>query len=304
MTPPDWRQLSLLSAEHTPEQLEEALLAVGALAVTLTDEGDDPLLEPPPGTTPLWPHTRVTGLFAADRDLAEVEHQLRQQLDAAPLLLLEHHVLEERDWVRAWLDDFKPMRFGDRLWVCPSTLTPPDPQAVNLRLDPGLAFGTGTHPTTALCLTWLDSAPVAQQRVLDYGCGSGILAIAAALLGAQQVQVVDIDPQALLACAQNAEHNQVAGRLSAVDADTLDQDSVDILLANILAAPLIALAPRFTGWLAPGGWLVLSGILPSQAAAVQSAYTPTVRFAPVQEQDGWVVLVGRKAAPATSAIPR
>jgi len=297
VTSSDWQQLSVTSAGQAPELFEEALLAVGALAVTLTDDGDHPLLEPPPGATPLWPHTRVTGLFAADTDMAGVERQLRQHLDADTPLMLERQGLEERDWVRAWLDDFKPMRFGRRLWVCPSTLTPPDPQAVNLRLDPGLAFGTGTHPTTALCLTWLDSAPVAQQRVLDYGCGSGILAIAAALLGAECVQVVDIDPQALLACSQNAEHNQVAGRVTAVDPDTFTPGSVDILLANILSAPLIKLAPCLSSWLAPGGWLVLSGILQSQATAVQTAYAAAVRFEPVQEQDGWVLLVGRKTMP-------
>jgi ribosomal protein L11 methyltransferase len=297
VTSTHWHQLSVLSIEPTPELCEEALLAVGAIAVTLTDDGDHPLLEPPPGTTPLWPHTRVTGLFAADTDMKDVERQLRQQLGINTPRVLERQALEERDWVRAWLDDFKPMQFGQRLWVCPSTLPPPDPQAVNLRLDPGLAFGTGTHPTTALCLTWLDSAPVAQQRVLDYGCGSGILAIAAALLGAEQVQVVDIDPQALLACAQNAAHNQVAERITAVDPDTLALGSVDTLLANILAAPLVTLAPRLSSLLTPGGWLVLSGILQSQAAAVQAAYAADITFESVQEQDGWVLLVGRKTMP-------
>ncbi|NJN47887.1 MAG: 50S ribosomal protein L11 methyltransferase, partial [Candidatus Competibacteraceae bacterium] len=183
-----WLQLTMDAVRHSPEQLEEALLQAGALAVTLQDAGEQPVLEPAPGETPLWPQTRVTGLFATETDMAQIGQRLRQLLgDSESTLTTELDRLAERDWTRAWLDDFRPLRFGNTLWVCPHEQTPPDPSAVIVYLDPGLAFGTGTHPTTALCLSWLDSAELKGKTVIDYGCGSGILAIAAAKLGAHRV---------------------------------------------------------------------------------------------------------------------
>jgi ribosomal protein L11 methyltransferase len=286
-----WLQLTLEALDHAPEQLEDALLLAGALAVTLEDAGDQPVLEPAPGETPLWVHTRVTGLFDAQTDIEVIKGQLRRFLRTATLPECRLAVLEERDWVRAWMEHFQPMRFGQRLWVCPSSQTPPDPAAVNVYLDPGLAFGTGTHPTTALCLEWLDGANLTDLTVLDYGCGSGILAIAAARLGARRVWAVDIDPQALLASDSNASENQVEDRLElAAPAELSELLQVDILLANILAGALVRLAPEFSRRVKPGGHLVLSGILEDHAEAVRIAFSRDFSFAPPRRREDWVLL--------------
>jgi ribosomal protein L11 methyltransferase len=293
-----WLQLTLEAIEHSPEQLEDALLQAGALAVTLADAGDRPVLEPAPGETPLWTRTRVTGLFDAQTDIEVVKGQLRRVLRAPFLPECRLTTLEERDWVRAWMDNFHPMRFGRRLWVCPTRQTPPDLEAVNVRLDPGLAFGTGTHPTTALCLEWLDSADPSGQTVLDYGCGSGILAIAAAKLGAKRVWAVDIDPQALLASDDNAAENEVEDRIELAGPMALPADlRVDILLANILAGVLVRLAPEFARRVNPGGRLVLSGILEQHADAVRAAFDRDFSFGPDRQREGWMLLAGvRRAA--------
>ncbi len=293
-----WLQLSLQAIDHTVEQLEDALLQVGALAVTLQDAGDQPLLEPGPGETPLWTQTCVTGLFDAQTDIEVVKRQLQRVLHAPILPECAWVELEERDWVRAWMEHFHPMRFGQRLWICPTAQTPPQPEAVNIRLDPGLAFGTGTHPTTALCLEWLDAADLAGQTVLDYGCGSGILAIAAAKLGARRVWAVDIDPQALLASDDNAAENQVEDRLELVSPAGLPEAlTVDVLIANILAGVLVRLAAEFTRRVKPGGRLVLSGILESHADAVQAAFAKAFTFSAPRLREDWVLLDGvRKLA--------
>ena len=288
-----WLQLTLEAIAHSPEQLEDALLQAGALAVTLEDAGNQPVLEPAPGETPLWARTRVTGLFDAQTDIEVIKGQLRRFLRASPLSECRLTALEERDWVRAWMDHFHPMRFGQRLWVCPTGQTPPDPQAVNIRLDPGLAFGTGTHPTTALCLEWLDGADLTEKSVLDYGCGSGILAIAAAKLGARRVWAVDIDPQALLASDDNASENEVEDHIELTSPAGLPEGlRVDILLANILAGVLVRLAPTFGQRVKPGGRLVLSGILESHADAVQTAFSRDFTFGPHQQREDWVLLAG------------
>ncbi|MCC8999099.1 MAG: 50S ribosomal protein L11 methyltransferase [Candidatus Contendobacter sp.] len=288
-----WLQLTLEALDHSPEQLEDALLYAGALAVTLEDAGDQPVLEPAPGETPLWAHTRITGLFDAQTDIEVVKRLLRRFLHTPELPECRLTALEERDWVRAWMDNFHPMRFGQRLWICPSCQTPPDPTAVNIRLDPGLAFGTGTHPTTALCLEWLDGADLADKTVLDYGCGSGILAIAAARLGAKRVWAVDIDPQALLASDSNASENEVEDRIELADPAELPAAfSVDILLANILAGVLVRLAPEFGRRVKPNGRLVLSGILESHADVVQAVFSREFSFGPCQRREDWVLLEG------------
>lgn len=290
-----WLQLSLQAIHHSTEQLEDALLQVGALAVTLQDAGDQPVLEPAPGETPLWTQTCVTGLFDAQTDIEVVKRQLQRVLHAPILPECRLTELEERDWVRTWMDDFHPMRFGQRLWICPTAQTPPDPNAVNIRLDPGLAFGTGTHPTTALCLEWLDGAELVGQTVLDYGCGSGILAIAAAKLGAQRVWAVDIDPQALLASDDNAAENAVEDRLELSSPASLPAVlTVNVLLANILAGVLVRLAPELTRRVRPGGWLVLSGILEGHAEAVQAAFARDFIFSPPKLREDWVLLVGQR----------
>ena len=288
-----WLQLTLEAIDHSSEQLEDALLRAGALAVTLEDAGDQPVLEPALEETPLWPHTRVTGLFDAQTDIEVVKNRLRCFLRAAHLPECRLTALEERDWVRAWMDHFHPMRFGRRLWVCPTGQTPPDPQAVNIRLDPGLAFGTGTHPTTALCLEWLDGADLSGKTVLDYGCGSGILAIAAAKLGARRAWAVDIDPQALLASDDNAAENGVEDRIELASPAELPMDlQVDVLLANILAGVLVRLAPELGRRVQPGGRLALSGILEAHADAVQAAFSRDFTFDLRQRHEDWVLLAG------------
>lgn len=285
-----WLQLTLESSHHSPEQLEDALLQAGTLAITLQDAADQPVLEPLPGETPLWPQVRVTGLFAAQTDPHTIKAILLQILGNKDFPACRVESLEERDWVRAWLDDFHPMRFGRRLWVCPTDSPLPQPEAVMVWLDPGLAFGTGTHLTTALCLEWLDGAELDGKTVIDYGCGSGILAIAAARLGARRVWAVDIDPQALLATECNAVRNQVREILTLESPAALPTTPVDILLANILAGPLIELAPRFGALVRPQGQLVLSGILAEQAEQVQAAYIQWFDFGMARQREAWVLL--------------
>ncbi|MFO1371872.1 MAG: 50S ribosomal protein L11 methyltransferase [Candidatus Competibacteraceae bacterium] len=292
-----WLQLTLAAIDHSPEQLEDALLQAGALAVTLEDAGDQPVLEPAPGEMPLWPQTFVTGLFDAQTDIEVVKKQMQRFLHMSALPESCLTKLDDRDWVRAWMDNFHPMRFGQRLWVCPTHQTPPDPAAVAIQLDPGLAFGTGTHPSTALCLEWLDGTDLAGKTVLDYGCGSGILAIAAAKLGAQRVWAVDIDPQALLASDDNADQNGVEDRIELARPTNLPAAlAVDILLANILAGVLVQLAPELSRRVKPGGRLVLSGILEQHAELVQAAFLHKFTFGSLRQREDWVLLDGVRRA--------
>ncbi len=294
-----WLQLRLDTDPAAAARLEDALLAAGAVAVTLEDtlgdKTDGPVLEPGVGETPLWRQTRLTGLFPADADMDAVVAGLDAGLTGAAAPRVE--ILEDKDWTREWMQHYRPMQFGPRFWVCPSWLEPPDPDAVNLLLDPGLAFGTGTHPTTALCLGQLAGAVGEGARVVDYGCGSGILAVAAAKLGAGPVLCVDNDPQALAATADNATRNGVP-----LDGLTValpgDYDSApwagrcDLVVANILAGPLLELAPVIAGFLRPGGVLLLSGLLASQAGALIDGYAARLSLAVAGEQAGWVVLRG------------
>lgn len=308
-------QLILPIGAADPAPYEDALLAAGASSITLEDEGDDPVLEPLPGTTPLWPRVRLKALFDHAADPEELLRILNAAVGgtlARALSGASFETLADRAWEREWLKDFKPMRFGQRLWICPGGQQPDteqlrgSPTPVLIELDPGLAFGTGTHPTTALCLEWLDAAPIAGKRVIDYGCGSGILAIAAAMLGASELLAIDIDPQALLATHDNAERNGVAQRIKArlVDApaDASDHAPADILLANILAGPLESLAPTFAARVHVGGRLVLSGILRNQAEAVASRYAPWFDIGPVVVRDDWARLDGvRRSTPSLSS---
>lgn len=267
------------------ECVEVALNAAGALSVTCCDAADHPLCESDAQHPPLWPHTQVRALFPIATDAGAVRAVLVAALGRLP----PHRCtpLADRDWEREWLRDFKPMRFGRRVWIVPSTYALPDPRAINVRLDPGLAFGTGTHPTTALCLEWLDAAVLAGKTVVDYGCGSGILAIAAGLLGATHVHAVDNDPQALTATRENACRNRVEARIEVGLPENLPAAPADVVLANILAAPLIELAPRFAASVKAGGELVLSGILSDQDNEVHAAYAPWFRFGPGAQREGW-----------------
>lgn len=291
-----WIELSLeIPQGDDPQAYEDALLSSGALSVTLSDAADTPVLEPGPGETPLWPATRITGLFPAQTSTAEVERALTARLGRP--VSVRANPLEDRDWSRAWMDGFRPMAFGRRLWVVPHGFEPPDPGAVNLRLDPGLAFGTGTHPTTALCLEWLNGHPPEGLEVIDYGCGSGILAVAAALLGARQVRATDNDPQALLATRDNAARNGVQDRIVAVPPAALAPAPADVLVANILARPLLELAPQLAARVRPGGRIVLSGVLQEQVSQLTRAYEPWFEMGPPASREDWARLEGvRKSA--------
>jgi ribosomal protein L11 methyltransferase len=288
-------EIALTLAGTDPAPVEAALFATGALSVTLRDAGDAPILEPAPGSTPLWPSVRVSALYAAGTELRALTLALRERL-GQPALELAATTLEDRVWEREWLKDFRPMRFGRRLWICPGGQPPPPGAEAPciVWLDPGLAFGTGTHPTTALCLEWLDGAALAGRDVLDVGCGSGVLAIAALRLGARSATAVDIDPQALIATADNAARNGIGAELAVRAADDGWGGPCDVLLANILAEPLIELAPRFAAATRRGAALVLAGLLVGQADAVTAACRPWFDMAPARERDGWAGLVGRR----------
>lgn len=292
----DWQELHFTARKPDVEPLEGWLFEQGALSVTLEDDADQPLLEPGPGETPLWDLVRVTALFEGARDLAPLlaavpdEWILEGPAAAVPLA--------DREWTRVWEAQFHPMQMGERLWICPSWTPPPEPDAVNILLDPGLAFGTGTHPTTAMCLRALDAGLTSPLRVVDYGCGSGILGIAAARLGAGLVLGVDNDPQAILASAANAARNDVATtQFSAVlpDDALIEQwaGSAEWVIANILAGPLLALKPTLQGLLAPRGQLTLAGLLEKQVKEVIEAYAPEVLLAVVDQREEWVLLSGR-----------
>lgn len=280
-----------------PESVEAIFLRHGAHSVSFSDAGDKPVLEPAPGETPLWNDTRITGLFGADTDLRSLEIDLKDSL--ALEQLPEHRVeaLEDRDWEREWLKDFGPMRFGKRLWICPADTTA-DEGAVVVRLDPGLAFGTGTHATTAMCLEWLDGTDLEGRTLLDYGCGSGVLAIAALRLGCRQAHAMDIDVQAVTATGHNAAHNNVGDRLTVTASADEIEGQFDVVVANILAGPLAKLAASIAQHVKTGGLLTLSGILSEQIDDVLEAYASWVDFEEpeLRSQSGqtWTRLTGRK----------
>jgi ribosomal protein L11 methyltransferase len=293
-----WVQLHISTDPDNAEILESLLMELGAVSVTLEDDEDQPLYEPDMGTTPLWMSTRVSGMFEARTNLQQIREALAEQyhqLTQQPLGPVEVEVVEDKDWTRAWMDDFEPLQFGQRLWICPSWHKPPQEDAVNLFLDPGLAFGTGTHPTTALCLRWLDGAELSGKSVIDYGCGSGILGLAAVLLGASSVVGVDNDPQALEASRDNAQRNHVSpGKLQVHLPEYAPNDSADILVANILAQPLLALAPMLAGRVKAGGDIVLSGILVTQARELMDHYSQWFTMDEPQIEDNWVCLHGTR----------
>jgi len=293
---PDWLNLQLTVAEELVDSTEELLFNLGASAVSLLDAADHPLHEPAPGELPMWPRVLVQALFGGQCSIALISETLVSNglLDSATAM--EWSTLPNQDWTRAWMDRYQPMRFGKDLWICPSHLEPAPDWSTVIRMDPGLAFGSGTHPTTALCLNWIDAFGISGKSLIDFGCGSGVLAIAAALKGAEQVVAVDHDPQALTATRDNAHRNGVTDRIQTLLPPAFDQlmpegKTVDVVLANILAAPLINLSARLSGLVADGGALVLSGILPEQADAVAAAYAKFDAFPAVDEHEGWVRIV-------------
>lgn len=277
-----------------PQAAEEAVFAAGAVSVTLTDAVDDAILEPAPGEVRLWPRTVLQALFPAEVAGPEAIIALAAALQM-PAEQIRVERIADRVWEREWLKDFHPMRFGRRLWVVPHHSDPPDqPEAVMVRLDPGLAFGTGTHPSTALCLTWLDSRLDQGARVIDYGCGSGVLAVAAARLGASAVHAFDIDPQALVATRDNAAANAVEPLVHVHEQAATLPVEVDVVVANILAGTLVELAPSLCALLKPGGQLILAGILRQQVHEVRAGFAPWMELSVFAERDGWSALSGRK----------
>jgi ribosomal protein L11 methyltransferase len=294
-----WLQLTLESTRDDAQRLGDALEEAGAVAVSLEGTDAEPLFETEwHDTTPVWKQTRVVALFPEDTDATAVMNMVAVLLSLPAPPAFSVAPIADQDWVRVWMDRWQPMRFGGgpggaNLWVVPSWLTPPEPDAANIILDPGMAFGTGTHATTAMCLEWLAAHPPRNLDVIDYGCGSGILAIAALKLGAAHALATDTDPQALTVSHENAERNQVTERLALCLPDAVPAGaSADVVLANILAGPLVQLAPRLAALVRSGGWLILSGLLANQADEVEAAYAAHFVFER-RVHDGWVMLAGQ-----------
>jgi ribosomal protein L11 methyltransferase len=283
-----WYQLQIVECERDEvDRLSEALEETGALALTLTDKNDDAILEPEPGTTPLWPVVVIDALYAKQQDAQQAQELLAGQYKHLVFTINE---LAEQNWERAWMAESKPQCFGSRLWICPSWTKPPLVDAVNLILDPGLAFGSGSHPTTSLCLTWLEQSDLSNKTIIDYGCGSGILALAALKLGAKKAQAVDIDEQALQATQNNAMVNGIdSQQLSISLPQTLDEPA-DLLVANILLAPLIALRSKFRELLKDKGILLVSGILEDQASQLIEVYRANFIHQSTSNLAGWSLL--------------
>lgn len=291
-----WIQIKLNATNDNAEAIGDMLMEeTGAVSVTFLDAKDTPVFEPLPGETRLWGDTDVVALYEADMDTSLILQQIKASNMFAEGFAHKVEQVEDKDWEREWMDNFHPMQFGHRLWICPSWREVPDPQAVNVMLDPGLAFGTGTHPTTALCLEWLDDLDLSGKTVIDFGCGSGILAIAAIKLGAAKVIGIDIDPQALLASKDNAARNGVEDQIDVyLPKDQPEGLVADVVVANILAGPLRELSPIIKGLLKPGGQLAMSGILDTQAESVAEFYRDDLELDPIVEKSEWCRISGRK----------
>jgi ribosomal protein L11 methyltransferase len=292
-----WNRLTLSLSSQFIEPVEEQLLEAGALSVTLESAQAEELFEPPPGTTPLWQQTQLSSLFDPEIDLRPVIARITGIIHPQTLLKYQIEPIAEQDWQKKCTDAFQPVCFANRLWIYPSWRENPDPNLPSVLLDPGLAFGTGSHPTTALCLDWLAQYLKPGQKVIDYGCGSGILAIAALKLGAKQVFAVDNDPQAIEATLENAKRNAInSAQLTTISSATPDarlaSGGADVLVANILANPLIQLAADLVDKVKLGGIILLSGILADQADQVMVAYQPWVSFVPFVRQNEWVRIAG------------
>ncbi|MGB2287201.1 MAG: 50S ribosomal protein L11 methyltransferase [Porticoccaceae bacterium] len=287
-----WVQLQTEVSRQNSSSTEDAIMDTGAVSVTIEDAADQPILEPGVGETPLWDQCIVKALYPASVDIEQISTQLRATLDTE----LCWELLEDKDWSQEWKKYFQPRQCGDRLWICPSWSNVPEPDAINLLLDPGLAFGTGSHPTTHLCLRWLDQQDLTDKTVVDYGCGSGILGIAALLLGAKRVIAIDNDPQALIASRDNARRNGIADTqlLTCLPQAIPEDIKADIMLANILAAPLIALAPTISDLTEFQGLLCLSGLLSTQIDDVSAPYLHCFEFTQTTTEDEWAQLSARK----------
>ncbi len=290
MSKRDWLEIRLRIDGKAADTVAEIMEQLGSLAVTWQDAEDSPILEPKPGERRLWPNTEVTGLFDKNADATQIVKILSSILgDNIPIAIID---LEDQDWVRSWMDSFKPIRCADNLWICPSWCEIPDKNAANVMLDPGLAFGTGTHPTTFLCLEHLASLNLKDQEIIDYGCGSGILAIAALKLGAKKAYGIDIDEQAIIASKDNAQRNGVVERLELFNSThTKCHKQTQFVIANILAGPLTELESEIATLCLSGGNLALSGILDEQAQEVIDAYSKDFTLQKRKVKEGWVLLV-------------
>lgn len=295
-----WLQIHLTVDQAQVDYTETLLSSLGAVSVTLDDAENQELLEPLPGETPLWNKVIVTGIYAQEDDeeidVAALETFIKAQMPDAPL---RSEFLEDQEWERTWMDAYEPIQIGEKYWIVPEWMEAPEADAVNIKLDPGLAFGTGNHASTFLCLQWLGKTDVKDKVVIDYGCGSGILGVAALLLGAKKVYATDIDPQAVLATKQNAELNGVLDKLyvglpEEFNAEFKDQQA-DVLLANILAGPLMSLAPEFSTLIKSAGEFALAGVIKEQVDDVSSVYSEFFDILEVEErEEHWCRISGKR----------
>ena len=289
-----WHQISVITQENIAPKLADYFSDLGAVSVTYMDAEDEPVYEPAIGETKIWSNTQVIALYELDADPELIKSQVYKQFNHDDLHDWVYEAIADQEWERAWMEYYKPMKFADRLWVCPTDQEQVESGTVCLTLDPGLAFGTGTHPTTALCLEWLASHKLSAKTVIDYGCGSGILAVASVLLGAKVAHAVDIDPQAITATESNALKNKVEDKIKTYLPEQFTPFQADIVLANILAKPLIDMAEQICALVVSGGSLVLSGILHEQAESVINAYQREIIFSPLVQQEDWIRLEGIK----------
>ncbi len=292
MSDQKWLQLVCFTHQKHHEDIEAEMEAANALSITWQDAADDPVLEPLPGETPLWEHLIITALFDFETDLSELSNLLRVNKKNWQIESFLIETIIDQDWERVWMKNFHPMQFGENLWVYPSNHKIPKDQSVKILLDPGLAFGSGTHPTTALCLEWLDKNPPKDNRVIDYGCGSGILALASVKLGANDVLATDIDPQALIATKDNMQRNDIDEEFIdcylSEELNSDDHSPFDLVLANILCGPLLKLFPHLSALTRPSGKLVISGLLSEQSDDLINTYSKSFKDFDIQEKEGWV----------------
>lgn len=290
-----WHQLSVITNKQTALEISDFFSELGAVSVTYMDAQDQPVYEPAPGETKIWQQTKVIALFELDAEPELVKMLLFSRFQNSPLEQWSQEILQDQVWERTWMEHYQPMKFGDSLWVCPTGQEKQQEGTVCMTLDPGLAFGTGTHPTTALCLEWLAKHEIKDKIIIDYGCGSGILAVAALLLGAKQVHAIDIDPQAITATLSNAEKNQVEDKIKCYLPEQFSAFQADIVLANILAQPLCELSQPIAELIKINGDLILSGILTEQATSVTTAYQQrNIQFQQAVIQKDWCRLDGIK----------
>ena len=290
-----WQQLKIQLHSEDTSYFEQILFDSDAISISYLDAEDQPVFQEEPGATPLWDNNFLLCLFNAKTDLGSLLNMLRCNTKVLNNKSLNIELIEDQDWERSWMKDFEPIQFGEKLWICPSWLSPPEPNAVNIKLDPGLAFGTGNHATTSLCLRWLDQADVRGSEVIDYGCGSGVLSIASALLGAVKVHSVDNDPQAISATIDNSRRNKVPGDvLTTYLPEAVPPVHADILIANILERPLIDLSEKFAELVKKGGYITLSGLLEEQIPSLLSCYDRWFDMEAPQVEQGWVLLCGTR----------